>query len=54
MTPVIIPENAEAPEATAIPKQRGRATKNTTTPDKASVLNEENNDFFLLTDLRIF
>lgn len=53
MIPVIIPENAEAPEATEIPKQRGRATKSTTIPDKESVLNEENNEFFLLKGLRI-
>lgn len=47
MIPVIIPEKAGAPEALAIPKQRGRATKNTTTPDKESVLKEENNDLGL-------
>ena len=52
--PVITPENAEAPEAPAIPKQRGRATKNTTIPDKESVLKEENNDLGLLIDVPIY
>jgi hypothetical protein len=33
MTPAIIPENNGAPEASAIPKQRGIATKNTTKPE---------------------
>ena len=36
--PEIIPENKGAPEAKAIPKQRGSATKKTTKPDAKSVL----------------
>ena len=36
MIPEIIPENKGAPEAIAIPKQRGKATKNTTNPDGRS------------------
>src|SRR5690606_32568403 len=35
-TPVIIPANKGAPDANAIPKQRGRATKKTTKPDAKS------------------
>ena len=33
MIPAIIPESGGAPEANAIPKHNGRATKNTTIPD---------------------
>lgn len=36
--PAIIPENNGAPEAIAIPKQRGKATKKTTNPDAKSDL----------------
>src|SRR5215203_7124074 len=36
ITPQIIPPNGGAPLATAIPKQRGKATRNTTIPDKRS------------------
>ncbi len=36
ITPDIIPENKGAPDAIAIPKQRGSATKNTTKPDEIS------------------
>jgi hypothetical protein len=38
ITPEIIPENKGAPEAIAIPKHKGRATKNTTKPDAKSDL----------------
>ena len=31
--PAIIPDNGGAPEANAIPKHKGSATKNTTIPD---------------------
>lgn len=31
--PAIIPESGGAPDASAIPKQSGSATKNTTTPE---------------------
>ena len=33
MIPAIIPDNGGAPEANAIPKHSGNATKNTTKPD---------------------
>src|SRR6188508_3319029 len=36
ITPQIIPAKGGAPLATAIPKQRGKATKNTTIPDSRS------------------
>jgi hypothetical protein len=35
-TPEMIPENNGAPEAKAIPKQRGKATRKTTSPDNKS------------------
>ena len=38
MTPAIIPENKGAPEAIAIPKHNGSATKKTTKPDAKSDL----------------
>lgn len=37
-TPEIIPENKGAPEAIAIPKHKGNATKKTTKPDAKSDL----------------
>jgi hypothetical protein len=36
--PEIIPEIMGAPDASAIPKHSGNATKNTTKPDKASLI----------------
>lgn len=36
--PEIIPENKGAPEAIAMPKHRGKATRNTTKPDGRSDL----------------
>lgn len=33
MIPAIIPDNGGAPEASAIPKHNGSATKNTTSPE---------------------
>jgi hypothetical protein len=40
--PAIIPANGGAPLATAMPKQRGKATKKTTIPDNRSArLNEK-------------
>ncbi|MNQ45408.1 hypothetical protein D3C85_591900 [compost metagenome] len=38
ITPAIIPENKGAPEAIAIPKHNGRATKKTTKPEAKSDL----------------
>jgi hypothetical protein len=45
MIPVIIPEKRDAPEARAIPKQRGRATKNTTRPGRNVGTNPFNANF---------
>ena len=39
MIPEIMPLKKGAPEASEIPKQRGSATKNTTTPEGRSYLN---------------
>jgi hypothetical protein len=54
ITPVMMPANGEAPDATAIPKQRGRATKKTTKPDTASVLTSENIFLFILNNNLLF
>jgi hypothetical protein len=40
-TPETIPENKGAPEANAIPKHKGKATKKTTKPDARSPLTLE-------------
>jgi hypothetical protein len=47
ITPVIIPAKGGAPDATAIPKHKGNATKKTTRPDNVSVFIKENNELFL-------
>ena len=47
MIPEIMPEKNGAPEAKEIPKQSGKATKNTTTPAGISRLSEEN--LFIIT-----
>ena len=44
MIPEIIPAKGGAPEATAIPRQRGNATKKTTSPESESVFNAKNDD----------
>jgi hypothetical protein len=41
-TPAITPENKGAPEAKAMPKHKGKATKNTTTLAGRSLLNSLN------------
>jgi hypothetical protein len=47
ITPVIIPANGGAPEATAIPKHKGNATRKTTKPERVSVFIYENIEFLL-------
>jgi len=42
----MIPENKGAPEASATPKQRGKATKNTTSPAERSLLRYLNENSF--------
>jgi hypothetical protein len=41
--PVIIPAKGGAPEASAMPRHSGNATKKTTSPESASVLIDEKN-----------
>lgn len=48
MTPAIIPENKGAPEANAIPKHKGRATKKTTKPAAKSDLRLVNKILFFI------
>jgi hypothetical protein len=43
-TPAIIPEKRGAPDARAIPKHSGSATKNTTSPAESSRSNRESED----------
>jgi hypothetical protein len=52
ITPVIIPAKGGAPEATAIPKHNGRATKKTTSPERVSVFINENIGFLLSIFMR--
>lgn len=48
--PAIMPDNGGAPDAKAIPKHRGRATKNTTRPEGKFSLIPPNNEFdFFMT-----
>ncbi len=47
--PAMIPDNGGAPDANAIPKQRGSATKNTTSPEgKFSFIPPINDVFFMI------
>lgn len=49
--PAIIPDNGGAPDASAIPKQRGSATKNTTSPEgKFSFIPPINDVFFMISN----
>ena len=45
--PAMIPENSGAPEASAMPKQSGTATRKTTRPAGASFFKLENKLFFI-------
>jgi hypothetical protein len=46
-TPAITPENKGAPEASAMPKHKGKATKNTTILAGKSLLNSLNKFNFI-------
>ncbi len=47
--PAIIPDNGGAPDANAIPKHKGSATKNTTRPEgKFSLIPPINDVFFMI------
>src|SRR5687767_11627024 len=52
--PLIIPENGGAPDARAIPKHSGRATRNTTIEEGKSYRNAPAYCFTLLTIIRRF
>jgi hypothetical protein len=52
--PAIIPDNGGAPDASAIPKHNGNATRNTTRPDGKSDLKCAKRDvFFVITPKKI-
>ena len=46
MIPEMMPAKGGAPEATAIPRHSGNATKKTTSPESASVFKGKNDDVF--------
>jgi hypothetical protein len=46
--PEITPDNGGAPDARAIPKHKGSATKNTTSPEGKFSLIPPNNDVFFM------
>lgn len=50
--PAIIPDNGGAPDASAIPKHKGSATKNTTSPEGKFSLIPPNNEiaFFIFIE----
>ncbi|GGP03134.1 hypothetical protein GCM10010992_10320 [Cloacibacterium rupense] len=49
--PAMIPDNGGAPDANAIPKHSGRATKNTTNPEgRFCLMSAKNDDLFFIIE----